>query len=92
LTAQWQAALTLQLRPCSMSSKAPLRTDTGAASEGWTVAGAAEAAEKPSWLELVVEALVGEEAELLGDPLVEPDVRLDAERGHVVLPFSHPER
>ena len=36
LTAQWQAPETSQARPCSMSSNAPLRTDSGAASPRWT--------------------------------------------------------
>ena len=38
LTAQWHAPETLQERPFSMSSKAPLRADSWAASAGWTEA------------------------------------------------------
>ena len=40
LTAQWQAPETSQVRPASMSSNAPLRTASGAASPGLTVASA----------------------------------------------------
>ena len=36
LTAQWQAADTSQVRPCAMSSKAPLRTDERHGATGWT--------------------------------------------------------
>ena len=36
LTAQWQAPDTSQVRPFSMSSNAPLRACTGAASAGMT--------------------------------------------------------
>ena len=36
LTAQWQAPETLQERPFSMSSRAPLRADNAAASPGFT--------------------------------------------------------
>src|SRR3954451_20149147 len=75
-TAQWQAQDTSAERPAGESSQAAPRNRGGGAPprpHGGRPRG------DPLGLELVVEALRGEEAALLGHPLLQPHVRLDPE-------------